>query len=295
MKRYKTLEAWIREALTDTDKDKECTALACIHKKIEGGTKEVHTVKLTGKTHEPGKLAELFRGKAEAFSQDMGGIQKFELQAFYGTNEVQASHGFTIIDGELHVGADRVHKETPDGPGIVAQAMRHAEKAYELATGLIQQVAVTSIQREEKFTIREERLQTEVSDAYIIIRDMLMDKIKQDHAMIMQRLEYERTSQERKRLLDLAPALANTVAGRELFPQSTADTALLDALADKVKPEFIENLVTMGVITPELAGPLSIRLTEAINKKEAERKALKQLPASNVDPAKDAAGEPNVH
>lgn len=293
MRKYKTLESWISEALTNSEKDGICSALTCVYNKPhQGGTKEVHTVKLIGKTWEPAKLAELFKGKAETFAQDLGGIQTFELQAFYGASETQATHTFTIVDGEIRAGGqERGVKETPDGPGIVAQSMRHAEKFAELTTNLIQQISVTSVQREIQSHEREHQLQTEVSDAYNIIRDMLMKQVTAQHELVMQRLQYERSTAERKKFLELAPALANTVAGREIFPQSVADTSIIETLATKIKPEALEMLVKSGLLPPELAGTLSVRFEEVLEKKKKESEELKKLPPSNIDPEKDAAGE----
>jgi hypothetical protein len=293
MRRYKTLEEWIKEALSDGDKA-ECTMIACVYNKPQGGTKEVHSVKILGKTWKPSDLSELFRGKAETFAQDMGGIQTFELQGFYGRNEPEATHTFVVMDGEIRAGGrDRSVRESPDKEGLVAFAMRGMREAHEHLITLVQQISVTSIQKEMAWTSREEKMQTEITDGYTIIREMLMEKIKADHELRMKELEYSRSTDERRKLLAMAPALANTVSGREIFPQNTADTALIEALAEKVKPEFIELLVKSGALPAELAGPLAVRFTETLKKKEAEREAIKKLPPSNSDPKHDATGGEN--
>jgi hypothetical protein len=295
IKRYKTLESWIKEAISDSDKEKPCSALACVHKKEGGGTKEVHSRKLEGKTHTPSDLADLFKGKAESFAQDLGGIQKFELQAFYGTNEAQASHTFTVVDGEVLVDGHRRNiNESPDGQGIVAQSMRHTERAYEAMNLMAAQTMAFASARLEKAADREEKLQLEVSDAYTIVRDLLMKQADKNHEHEMAKLEYARKTEERGHFFRLGPALVNTASGREVFPQATADTALLDSLAEKVDPKMLEHLTSMGLLPAELAGPLTIRLTEAVRKKDAEREAIKEatknlVPAS-PDPRIDAAG-----
>jgi hypothetical protein len=96
VRKYKTLESWIKEAISDSDKEDSCTALALVYKKTEGGTREVHSIKLGGKTWKIEDLATLFKGKAEAYAQDFGGIQKFELQAFYGTKNLKRFTPFLL-------------------------------------------------------------------------------------------------------------------------------------------------------------------------------------------------------
>lgn len=292
MRKYKTLEFWIREALSDNDKEGACTALACVYLKTGGGTREVHSVKLGGKTWQPKDLSDLFTGKAETYAQDMGGIQKFELQAFYGKTEPQATHMFTIVDGEVQAdGQGRTIREAPNAEGLTSQAMKHAERAYELATKLAETMAVTSVQQYERWALREEKLQTELNDAYTIVRDMLMKQVSMDHELRIKELAFARSTQERAQFLKMMPALANTVAGKEVFPMAAADTALLDTLAEKVKPEMVEQLSAMGILPPQLAAALTARFNEAIVRRQAEAEALAKLPPANPDPRKDAAGE----
>jgi hypothetical protein len=291
-RKYITLDQWIASAMTDSDKEAVCTNLVCVYNKPAGGTKEVHTVSLKGKTHDPTALGKLFQGKAEAFAQDLGGIQSFEMQAFYGKTEPQATHTFTVVDGEVQrEGRNRALRESPSGEGLTAQAMRHAEKAYELLNTLVQQSAVMSVQRETSLAQRIDQLQNEVNDAYQLVREMLLAKVKDQHELFMKQAEYERTTIERRRLLDQLPALVNTASGREVFPQSTADSALIDALAERVSPDMIAGLASSGLIPPELAGPLQNRLAQALEKKKAEREAIVKMRPSNTDPRLDAAGE----
>jgi len=168
--------------------------------------------------------------------------------------------------------------------------MRHTEKLAEMLSSVVQTMAVNSVQREERWHQREEQLQTEVTEGYTIIRDMLMANLKADHEYRMRELEYHRTSGERGKLLALMPALANTVAGKEVFPQASADTALIDAIAEKVNPAVIEQLAGSGMLPAEVAGPLTLRLKEALSKREREQEELKRLPPANSDPQKDATG-----
>lgn len=290
-RKYVTLDQWITGAMSDSDKENPCTALACVYNKPTGGNKEVHGLSLKGKTHDPQMLAKLFQGKAEGFAQDMGGIQSFEMQAFYGKPEPQATHTFTVVDGEVQrEGRNRAIRESPTPEGQVAQAMRHTEKAYELLNTLVQHTTVMSVQREVALAQRVDHLQNEVNDAYTLVREMLNAKAADHHALLMKQAEYDRVTGERRKLLELAPALVNTASGREVFPQAFTDSKLIDSLAERVPPEMIASLASSGIIPPELAGPLQLRMTQALERRKAEEDAVKRLRPSNPDPRIDAAG-----
>jgi hypothetical protein len=292
VRKYTPLETWIREALTDSDKEGPCSAMSLLYCKPGGGHREIHSVKLTGKTHDAKTLSDLFQGRAETAAQDFGGISNFEIQAFYGKSEAQAYHTISIIDGEMQSGGKgRTVKETNDGPGIVAQSMRHTENAFTLLAQLVQNGAVTSLQREQAMATRETELRNEVNEAYKIVREMMMSKTASDHEMHMKELQFRQTQFMHQKIMELVPALANTVSGRDIFPQSTADTALIEALATRVKPEMIEQLGMAGILPPELLAPLAARFSDVLRKKKEEAEAVKKLAPSNPDPMLDATGE----
>jgi hypothetical protein len=290
--KYTTLEQWIIQALTDPDRESTCTAISLLYiKPGGGGTREVKTVQLKDKSHDARTIAKLLQGLAEAYAQDFGGIAQFEVHAFYGKDVSGLHHTISVMEGELQQGGrGRTVKESADGPGLVAQAMRHAEKTAELLVTLIQHGAVTSLQREQAMAEREARLRDEVNDAYGIVREMMMQKATDSHEFKMKEIAAQQSATERRKLMEIMPALANTVAGRDVFPQATADTALIDSLAESIDPKAIEQLGAMGVIPPNLMGPLMARFSDALRKKQAEAEALKQLPPSSTDPREDAGG-----
>ena len=92
--------------------------------------------------------------------------------------------------------------------------------------------------------------------------------------------------------MSFAPALINTLLGKEIFPQATADTSLVETIADNIKEEDIQKLA--GVLPPELWGPLAVRMKAHIDKRLAEKaereRQMKELPP-HPDPEADAAGD----
>src|SRR3990172_7173212 len=120
-----------------------------------------------------------------------------------------------------------------------------------------------------------ETLASENRDAFGIVKDMLMEKALSDHTRKMQQLQFERDTTKRKKWLSYAPPLLNMILGREIFPQSTADTALVDSIADSLTEEDVMKLA--GSLKPELWGPLASRMHSYMQKKKAEDDNIRQL------------------
>jgi hypothetical protein len=295
MKKFKTLHSWIAEAISDSEKEAACSALACVYRKNEGGTREVYSVKLTGKTWDAKSLAELFQGKAEAYAQDFPGISTFEIQAFYGTNEAQAIHTFVVVDGEVQAeGRGRNVRESADGQGLIAQAMRHVERTHDSLLKICETMAVTTVQRETRWADREAKLQEEITDCYTIIRDMMMKQNEVEHNKELERMKMLQNIVERKKLLEIAPALANTISGREIFPQSVVDTSIVESFAKKVNPQMLDQLTKLGVIDNELAGVLAARFAQIAERAKKEAEELKRIPPAGQTPELDVAGEREI-
>lgn len=288
--RRKTLAQWVEDALSDKEKEAECTLMTCVYHRDVGGTKEIDSIKLKGKTHIPEDIAGRFQGKAEVFAQDMGGLQHFEILAFYGDQkEPQATHPFVIAHGELLVGGqNRAAKETPDAQGLTAASMKHAERAYDQLDTVVQTMYMTSLAREKDAHEREKECRNEVNDAYKIVRDLMFESKKMDHEMRMAELKYIRESDLYKGLVQGGPALLNTITGREIIPQSTADTSLINMLLDRADPKMIE--IILANVPKEVGAVLAARASDHAARKRAEAEAAKSLPPTSSDPREDAGG-----
>ena len=283
----KTLESWIREALTDPDKEGKCSMISLVHM-VGQQQKELHTTKFGGgKSWSENELGAMFRGKAEAYCQDLPGVQTFQLLAFYGDRTTPESFQPFIVNVNAEYG---LGTESPTDQGRLQMSMRREEM-------LIQQVYRRQ-QVLDEYTLRVierqghmiETLASENRDAFGIVKDMLMEKALSDHTRKMQQLQFERDTTERKKWLSYAPPLLNMILGREIFPQSTADTALVDSIADSLTEEDVMKLA--GSLKPELWGPLASRMHSYMQKKKAEDDNIRQLSQlTSSDPEADAAGD----
>lgn len=285
----KPLDKWIAEAMNDTTKEGPCTALALVH--MVGGNQnvghsEVHTLKFGGTgSYEPRALADMFRNKAETYCQDMPGVQYFALWAMYGTNEPQAKQIFLVnVQADGWAGAS----EPPNDTGERMQNMRQKEMGFQQIFQRQQAMDNHSIRMIETMSGHMIRLMQENQDAWTVVKDVMQKQALDTHNLKMKELEFARSSEERKKWLSFAPPLINRLMGQEIFPQSTADTALIEKVADAITPEIAIKL--SEVVPQELWGPLAGRLHEAQQKVQAEREATARLPRFTGDGEEDISG-----
>jgi len=270
-----TIEQWIEEALSDVDKGKPCSALSLVH--VKGvGQEEVHTKPLSG-TQNPKALAEFFIARATGFAQDLAGIQTFRLLAFYGSTEPQGAFPFTVAEGELTGGGETPFaKHEPTQTGLIGQLMKHNEQTMAMALDLAKTMAVSAVQREAA-------MRQEVNEAQLIVRDVIFNMRKEAHEWRLKELEFQRSSDERRMLGKALPSIINHLTGREAIPQDFADSELLDAMAMRIKPEMLQQLIGMGIITQEQGTMLAARFAQAIEQRKKEIEALKMVPPEDKE------------
>lgn len=298
MRKRQTLSEWIHEAMIDPDKGGRCVALSLVLK-VGIQDQEIHSCKFGGRAFESKQLAEMFQNKAEAYAQDLPGAQTFNILAFYeGENEPQARHPFVIQPQNEFNG---LTTEGPDERGMRQQGMRLTEaivhNTFRMQSMLFQ-VCQNTIEAQDR---RINHLSHENQEMFNILREEMLNRINREHERSMQIAQYERETAERKKWLGLIPPLTNTVMGREIFPQNTADTSMLEAIAESLASKTPEEAgaaagALANVIPPELVGPILKRLNEIAEAKKKEKaliamkaQAMVNSASINGTPAKDAS------
>jgi hypothetical protein len=292
----KSLAKWIDEAMSDSEKESQISAIALVHM-VAQQRQELHTVKMTASHNYTGDTLEaLFRGKANAYAQDMDTVQSFALLAFYGKNTEEAIMPFKVLP-EINPTTAGLSTEAPTAEGRMQQKMRW-DDALQMQVYRRQQTmddhSVRMLEQQDKMLMRSqamvERLQHENMDAFVLVKDLLAAQANNAHTLRMQELTYQRSTVEREKLLKFAPVLINTILGKEIFPQSTADTALIETIAENLEPEHIAKLAEIG-LPQELMGPLSARVMKAMDDKEKrEAAASKQLAPYKGSAEEDIGG-----
>ncbi len=286
MAKRKTLEQWIAEVIVDPDKEK-FSGFSLVH--MQGTSqKEIHSYKWGGTGEIDAKhMASVFRGKAEAYCQDMPGVQQFQMLAFYsGKNEPEAFQPFTVNVQSDHSG---LATEGPSEQGQIQQRMRHNEALIQQTYRKQEHLDNYTLRLLDAADRRNAALAHENMEAFNIVKEMLMERALNEHTRTMEQLAFSRATEERKKWLSFAPLLINTLLGDNIFPQSTEDTALIEGLANAVTEEHIHKLMGLG-LPNELMGPLAARVMKAREKKAKEEAATKQLPAYRGNVEDDVTG-----
>jgi hypothetical protein len=281
-----TLDQWIHEALTDPDKDGKCTRIALIHR---AGVKEqeIHVVKIGGRQWDAKQLAKTLLGKAENYAAELPGVQTFNLLAFYDDNPQFGAIKPFMVNGETELPG--LATEGPTKDGLTQQAMRHSEAIIQMAFRQTNAMCDAMVRMMAETTADNINLRRENREASELVRDAMLKLAEQRDQSAMKRLEFQRATEERKKWLSFGPALINALLGREVFPQSMADTALIDAIAESLSETDIQKLAATGVIKPEVWGPLAQRMAQVLEHKRIAHEQARQA-MNGVDPTEEATG-----
>lgn len=272
-----TLEKWITDALQDPDKGKPCSGLSLVYVKNAGsGTEEVHTKEFSGPQNFA-QLAQFFSNKACAFAQDMTGVQTFRLLAFYGQAEPQAAHTFTVFEGGLTAGETAPwSKHEPTPSGLLAQLMKHNEVLLsdnrQLSQGIIGVLMQSFVEHNK-----------EKAEMHTILRDVLLNMRREEQTMALERMKFERETGERQMIGRVMPEMINYLTGREVVPQSHADSQIIEALGAKIAPQDLQMLVAMGKLTQEEALVLAQRFTKVRDDIEKRKQLIRTLPPEETN------------
>jgi|SRR6185369_3873604 len=246
---------------TESEGAKKCALIVLVHQTGNLRT-EIHKVHITSaQPADPAKLADMFRGVAETNAQDRPGVQYYVLLAYFegGKGEAFTEHPFRC-KGEEDPNA--LMSETPDAKGIMSQQMRLLEGTFRMALQ-------HSSSMLETLAGHNERLMAENADALSIVRDMILEKAQNEHGREVDLINRQQKAADRQALMKLAPPLINRLSGREVFPLAAEDSALVEAIAEKITPEQISAVAS--ILPTEIVGLLFARFESHLKKKAAEK------------------------
>jgi len=222
-------------------------------------------------------LAEFLIDRVSGFAQGLPGMQTCRILAFYGSSDPEAALPFTVADGELTGGGESPFaKHEPTQAGLLGQLMKHNEQVMGMMVDLTKSLAVQSIAHEAE-------MRKEVNDAQMIVRDVIMNMRKEAHEMRMSELAFARSTEDRRLLGKALPTIINQLSGREVIPEAHADSELLDAIAAKIKPHMLQQLIALGILDTNEAALLTARFARATEERRKEIEALKTVPPEETE------------
>lgn len=285
-----TLEHFVLAAATDPDRG-VLVAINCYHLVGNQLGNEIH-----GVTFEPGRswdpktgskqVAEVIRGKAEVFAQDLPGVQTFKVQCYYeGTG--QEPKGFYHFNVSSLAEFPNGMTEDATPRGLTQQGMRWGEAIVQRTFGMQQllfetQQALTRELREDRDEYRRE-----ARESFGIIREMLQQQLTQRDEARMAEMRFQRETEERKKLITFIPAVVNTVLGRKVFDLNAADTATIESVALHIsKMSDADRQKLFAAIPPELSAVILPRITEIVAAKTREEGGEALLKEAKKDDTK---------
>jgi len=226
--------------------------------------------------------------------------QQFQLSVCRGdSGKPVAFLPFVRLGAPSIVGANgSLATESANGVGAQAQGMRLLEVlcqgAFASLGGLhsSQQSAIESRDR------RIAELEGENRALFVALRQELERSVQLSHERKMRELEFMRTTEERRRIIKILPALANVMTGKEVFPISAEDTALIESLCENVSQEEIQMLTTViGQRSPELSALMLTRFRSIQEKKIKEAEEIQAIAREATgrtyeEAERDAMGQP---
>jgi len=275
------LEQVIHQALTDRVKKEPCTGVTLMHVDGVGSRSEVYTMQIAPGAMDAADIAETMESRAEVYCSGSTDKKKFELGFFYGNEKPLRPYVFWVTSATA-LSEHGVEEAT--AKGLVKSVMSAANEIQRInfeqinANGqaMIEMVeAVTAhakVVNEQLKEVREER------DALVDhLMSMRFQGQSKEHEYRMQELEKQKKNEMFHQVMTLLPGLANQILKKNVFPESTGDTALLKGLGASLMQ--MDPKVVLGVFSqlPEtVGGPLMSRFMQLKEEEDARVKAQQE-------------------
>ena len=267
------LTEWLRQRLSDPDNPGPCTKLVLMYDRANM-EEEVQATKFSsGVQWKPEELADKYYNIAQDHVKDDKGIEhSFRLLAFFEESIADGSkveHCKTKRFKLTPWGQDvEFINDEPTARGAQAQGMRLTEQIVQGTFKLLSQTMGSAAH--ETQILREQNMKL-----FEMMQGLMVKITESEDEREMRRLTFERESRERAQWLSYAPALVNTLLNKEVFPQNTVDTQIIEAAAEALTEEDLQMLAMK--LPQHLWGPMAARLEKALKEKRLKKEEKTKL------------------
>lgn len=192
--------------------------------------------------------------RLQAEASTLGGLQKYALYAYHTDDNEHHSARFVIrIQGtDEDDDEDGLNSEGPDKTGLTSQAMRHAEVLMKVNTGS-QMTAISALQT---LVNRQSQMIEKLMETRLQSIDVIEELITKKHE---REIELMQADTKARAVRDVAgklglfiPALANKIAGQQLFPvQANAVMMMVKGLVTSIAADEDKMKQLVGLLNPE--------------------------------------------
>jgi hypothetical protein len=201
------------------------------------------------------KIADQAAGEAAALAS---GLQKYAVQALFEGDD--KPHGRCIITVQ---GTDddegALDTEGPDGQGLVASSMRHAE-FFAQAFGRSSVAQIRSLSDQVAALVKENgELRTERLKSVRVLEELYTARHERELEVLREGSKARALEGAADKLGLLIPVAINHIAGRKLLPENSPERLIVQGLAQRMTPEKLQLLASSGAFDEaELVAFLSI-------------------------------------
>jgi hypothetical protein len=250
---------WLRQNVLTRDDDYGfCTKVVVTHfsinKKPQG---DVTTIKLpenfgTDPGHVDALVSDVIRAAQDDANNLHSGIQLYAVFAHYAKNQNYRPRRYFRVGAEEEYdpesgGADP--SETPDGRGLVAQAMRHLEAVFKTSV-MNTSYLIQTLQQENQGLRQMNQQQNEQA---VEMGALIQETLDNSTARRLSEKEAENKQNMMGAVFEhlklLIPVIMNKIAGQKIAPETDPSFQLLAALFEGMSSEQQQALVT-NFLTP---------------------------------------------
>jgi hypothetical protein len=169
--------------------------------------------------------------------------------------------------------------------------MRHLEAGFQMAMRHQQYLIDAMLRMNNDLMRNYSSVVSENADALKLVKELILQQATSQSELRMKEMAFARNAQRESLLMKQLPALANTIAGREVFPQNSQDTALIEMMLEKFSEDQIKMMAS--TLSPEAQGLLAARASE-FYKQKREAEDLARQAMNGKDPLTHELGESEV-
>jgi hypothetical protein len=291
------IRSWLREQNEAVEEAGALAVVGLLHFKAGGEEVEILSMKighrLWGNVDD---MSDTFFRIATRHCRGMPGMQQLQMIATFGAQGKPTRFLPFQCQGRLEFGSipGGLATEPPTEVGMRSQSMRWGEQIVQSTMSSQRNLNESQQKALDSRDKRILQLEQENRELFLALRDELAKTVALAHDKRMKELEFVRATDERHKLIKLLPALTNAVSGREIFPESKEDSALIEALCENVDENEVKMLAQiLGSKSPEIGGLIMNRFNVIQTRKREAEEQMRILArsATGNDPLADAGGE----
>lgn len=274
----KKLIQWLSRSILTENDDGPCRRIVLRHLIATEKTSSVEEWAASVHSKDVDQLADLIIEKAEEDAESLGGMQQYVVRAYYGDNKKPSPGRFVArVFTQTDSDEDQSSSEPANAKGQLAQQMRHNEAMMRMTVGATNEMLRAQGRMLEMVTARLEVVERGRTELLTLTEELLSHRHERDLDLAARAAKEKRTDEALGKVMLLAPAIVNKMAGAKLLPEAISpEMDQIKTLLASLSMEQIQQLGT--VLNPaQLTSVLSLyetmqKQTEADTKAKSAKK-----------------------